>query len=316
MTCTATVVKVMGKIKVVTDSAADVPSELAQRLDITILPCYVIFGSEVYRDGVDLTPREFYDKLATSRILPTTSQPPLGLFVETYQNLLQESEGIVSIHIASTLSGVFNAARVAADALSATPIVVIDSQQLSMGAGWQVIMAAQAAQEGHTLAEVVSLVQAIQPRARAAAMLDSLEHIGRSGRISRVTDLMGTALRVKPLLQIATGEVTIATVRTRGKALRRLAELMAAQGAFKELCVAHADAADAAQEVVERLSTAAQGAFKELCVAHADAADAAQEVVERLSTVHPRERLLICQAGAAVTTHLGLGAVGICGVLA
>jgi DegV family protein with EDD domain len=287
MTCTATVVKVMGKIKVVTDSAADVPSELAQRLDITILPCYVIFGSEVYRDGVDLTPRDFYDKLATSRILPTTSQPPLGLFVETYQNLLRESEGIVSIHVASALSGVFNAARVAADALSTAPIAVIDSQQLSMGAGWQVIMAAQSAQEGHTLAEVVSLVQAIQPRARAAAMLDSLEHIRRSGRISRVTDLMGTALRVKPLLQIATGEVTaIATVRTRGKALRRLAEFMAAQGAFKELCVAHADAADAAQEVVERLST-----------------------------VHPRERLLICQAGAAVTTHLGLGAVGICGVL-
>ncbi len=276
-----------GKIKVVTDSAADVPSELAQRLDITVLPCYIVFGSEVYRDGVDLTPREFYDKLARSPILPTTSQPPLGLFVETYQNLLQESEGIVSIHIASTLSGVFNAARVAADALSSAPIVVIDSQQLSMGAGWQVIMAAQAAQEGHTLAEVVSLIQTIQPRARAAAMLDSLEHVRRSGRISQVTALMGTALRIKPLLQIVTGEVApVATVRTRGKALRRLADLMAAQGAFKELCVAHADAAEAAQEVVERLST-----------------------------VYPRERLLICQVGAAVTTHLGLGAVGICGVL-
>jgi DegV family protein with EDD domain len=287
MACTATVVKVMGKIKVVTDSAADIPSELAQRLDITVLPCYVIFGSEVYRDGVDLTLREFYDKLATSPILPTTSQPPLGLFVETYQDLLQESQGIVSIHVASTLSGIFNAARVAADALSTAPIAVIDSQQLSMGAGWQVIMAAKAVQEGHTLAEVVSLVQANRPRARAAAMLDGLEHVKRSGRINRVIALMGTVLRVKPLLQIVTGEVTAsATVRTRGQALRRLAELMAAQGAFKELCVAHADAADAAQEVVERLST-----------------------------VHPRERLLICQAGAAVTTHLGLGAVGICGVL-
>jgi len=277
----------MGRIKVVTDSAADVPSELAQRLDITVLPCYVIFGSEVYRDGVDLTPREFYDTLATSPILPTTSQPPLGLFVETYQNLLRESEGIVSIHVASTLSGVFNAARVAADTLSVAPIVVIDSQQLSMGGGWQVILAAQAAQEGHNLAEVVSLVQDIGPHARAAAMLDSLEHVRRSGRISRVTALMGTALRVKPLLQIRTGEVTaMATMRTRGKALQRLVELVAAQGAFKELCVVHTDAADAAQEVVERLSP-----------------------------VHPRERLLICQAGAAVTTHLGLGAVGICGVL-
>jgi len=124
-----------GKVKVVTDSAADVPSELVQRLDITVLPCYVIFGSEVYRDGVDLTPREFYDKLATSPILPTTSQPPLGLFVETYQKLLQESEGIVSIHVASALSGVFNAGRVAADALPTAPIAVIDSQQISMGVG-------------------------------------------------------------------------------------------------------------------------------------------------------------------------------------
>jgi len=277
----------MGKIKVVTDSGADVPSELAQRLDVTVLPCYVIFGAKVYRDGVDLTHQEFYDKLAKSPILPTTSQPPLGLFVETYQNLLQKSEGIVSIHIASTLSGVFNAARVAAEALSTAPIAVVDSQQLSMGTGWQVSMAAQAAQEGHTLTEVVSLVQASQPRARAAAMLDSLEHVRRSGRISRVTALMGTALKVKPLLQIVTGEVTpIATVRTRGQALQRLAEFMAAQGAFKELCVVHADAAEAAQQVVEELST-----------------------------VHPRERLLICQAGAAVTTHLGLGAVGVCGVL-
>jgi DegV family protein with EDD domain len=281
------VVKVVGRIKIVTDSAADVPSELAQRLDMTILPCYVIFGSEVYRDGVDLTHREFYDKLAKSPILPTTSQPPLGLFVETYQNLLQESEGIVSIHTASTLSGIFNAARVAADALSMAPIVAIDSQQISMGGGWQAIMAAQAAQEGYTLAEVVSLVQAIRTRARAAAMLNGLEHVRRGGRISRVTALMGTALRVKPLLQIRTGEVTaIATVRTRKKALRRLSELIAAQGAFRELCVVHTDAAEAAQEVVERLST-----------------------------LHPRERLLICQAGAAVTTHLGLGAVGICGVL-
>lgn len=287
MTCAATVAKVMRRIRVITDSAADVPSELAQRLDITVLPCYVIFGSEVYRDGVDLTPREFYDKLATSSIMPTTSQPPLGLFVETYQNLLRESEGIVSIHVASTLSGIFNAARVAAAALSTAPIEVIDSQQLSMGAGWQVIMAAQAAQEGHTLEEIVSLVQTIRPRARAVAMLDSLEHIRRSGRISRVTALMGMALRVKPLLQVVRGEVTaIATVRTREKALRRLAEFVAAQGAFKELCVVHADAAEAAQEIVERLST-----------------------------VHPRERLPVCQAGAAITTHLGLGAVGICGVL-
>lgn len=278
----------MGKVKVVTDSATDVPPELAQRLDITVLPCYVIFGSEVYRDGVDLTPREFYAKLATSPILPTTSQPPLGLFVETYQNLLRESEGIVSIHVASTLSGVFNAARVAADALSIAPIVVVDSQQLSMGAGWQVIMAAQAAQDGHTLAEVVSLVQAIRSRICAAAMLDSLDHVRRSGRISQVTALMGAALRVKPLLQIRAGEVTaITTVRTREKALRRLVEF-----------------------------TAAQGAFQELCVVHADAVEAAQEIVEGLSTVHPKERLLLCQAGAAVTTHLGLGAVGVCGVLA
>jgi DegV family protein with EDD domain len=277
----------VGKIKVVTDSAADVPPKLAQELDITVLPCYVVFGSKVYRDGVDLTPQEFYDKLATSPILPTTSQPPLGLFVETYQNLLQESEGIVSIHIASTLSGVFNAARVAADTLSAAPIAVIDSQQLSMGTGWQVVMAAQAAQEGHSLVKVVSLVRDIRPRARAAVMLDNLEHIKRSGRINQVTALMGTALKVKPLLQIVTGEVTaIATVRTRGKALRRLTEFMAVQSAFKELCVAHADAAEAAQEIVERLST-----------------------------VYPKKRLLLCQAGATVTTHLGLGAVGICGVL-
>jgi len=148
-------------------------------------------------------------------------------------------------------------------------------------------MAAQAAQEGHTLEGVVSLVQAIRPRVRAAAMLDSLEHVRRSGRINRVTALMGTALKVKPLLQIVAGEVeAMATVRTRSKALRRLVEF-----------------------------TAAQGAFKELCVVHADAEEAAQEVVEGLSTVHPRERLPVCQAGAAITTHLGLGAVGVCGVL-
>ncbi len=275
-------------VHVVTDSTADIPPHLIAELDITVLPCIIAFGHEAYRDGIDLTNDEFYEKMATSPILPTTAHPPLGLFLETYERLCRGGDAVFSIHISEQLSGTIRAALMAATALPELPIRVVDSRQLSMGLGWQAIIAARAAQRGFSLDEVCAEVARITDRVRAVAALPSLWHVQRGGRIGRATALLGTTLRMKPLVQVLRGEVLpIANVRTWTKALQRLADHIIAAGPSTELAVLNA-------------GDPASG----------------EALADLLAGYFPGERMLIGKAGAAITTHLGPGAVGICCVLA
>lgn len=278
----------MPSVHVVTDSTADIPAHLAAELGITVLPCIIAFGNEAYRDGLDLNNAEFYAKLATSKALPTTAHPPLGLFLETYAQLCRRGDAVFSIHISAQLSGTMRTAIMAATALPDLPIRVVDSRQLSMGLGWQAIIAARAAQRGCTLDEVCEQVASITQRVRAVAALPSLWHVQRGGRIGKAKALLGTTLRMKPLVQVLHGEVLpIANVRTWSRALKHLAEHIIASGPSMELAVLNA-------------ANPESGAV----------------LVELLADYFPRERMLIGEAGAAITTHLGLGAVGICCVLA
>lgn len=278
----------MPSVHVVTDSTADIPPHPIAELEITVLPCIIAFGHEAYRDGIDLTNREFYEKMAASPVLPTTAHPPLGLFLETYARLCRGGDSVFSIHISERLSGTVRAALMAATSLPNLHIRVVDSRQLSMGLGWQAIIAARAAQRGLGLDEVCDEVAKITARVRAVAALPSLWHVQRGGRIGKATALLGTALRMKPLVQVLHGEVLpIANVRTWNKALQRLADHIIAAGSSEELAVLNADAPESGEALTDLLA----GYF-------------------------PRERMLIGEAGAAITTHLGPGAVGICCVLA
>jgi DegV family protein with EDD domain len=269
----------------VTDSTADIPPQTASALDITVIPDEVIFGESAFRDGVDLTPQRFRELLATSQHFPKTAHPGLGVFLDTYRRLGADGAAIVSIHVGYHLSGMVRAAQAAAAELSSlVRVAVVDSQQLSMAQGWQVIAAAWAARQGASFDEVVALAQRLPPLTHAVAMLDSLEHVWRGGRIGRAAALMGAALRVKPLITVVDGQaVPLANVRTQRRALDRL---------------------------VEHVGT--RTPLLALAVLHVGAPEAAQSLVEQLSALYPQDGILVSETGAAVATHLGPGAVGVC----
>jgi len=196
---------------------------------------------------------------------------------------------VVSIHVAGSLSGTLNAAWAAAQCLS-TPdrVAVVDSGQVSMGLGWAAVEAARMAGIGAGPAEVVQGLQGLQSRLKTAAMIDTLENLYKGGRINHISALFGTALQIKPLLSVERGQVTIwARVRSRARALQALADKVRSWGALAEVAVLHAGAEDLALALVAQL--------KDL-------------FVER----EPR----ILPAGSALTSHLGLGAVGVCALVA
>lgn len=277
----------VSEVKVVTDSASDIPPAIARDLGITVVPCNVHFGERTYRDGVDLTSEEFFAKLASSPVMPTTSQPSVGLFEETYRRLAEETNQIISINLPAKLSATLNSARLAAQSLPEVEIAIVDSTQVCMAQGWLAIIAAQAARRGMGLAEIVALVEDTIPRLRLIAFLDTLEYLRKGGRIGQASALLGTLLKVKPLIQVLDGEaLPLENVRTRQKALRRLVEIVGDLGPLEEVAVMHASAPATAQQLVEMLAP-----------------------------IYPSDRILIGQVGAILGTHAGPGAVGVACVL-
>jgi len=275
------------EVKVVTDSASDFPVTIARDLGITVVPDNVHFGQRTYRDGVDLTREEFFIELAKSPVLPTTSQPAVGVFEEVYRQLGREARQIVSIHLPAKLSAVLNSAHLAAQSLPDLEIVLIDSTQVSMGMGWLVIIAARAARQGKNLAEILALVKDTIPRLRLIAMLDTLEYVQKGGRIGKGAALLGTLLSMKPIVQLLDSELLpVENVRTRRRALQRLAEIVTEMAPLEEAAVVHANAP---------------------ALAH--------ELAEMLAPVHPFGRILIGQVGAILGTHTGPGAVGVACVM-
>lgn len=279
--------RLASEVKVVTDSASDIPVTIARDLGITVVPDNVHFGQRTYRDGVDLTREEFFIELAKSPVLPTTSQPAVGVFEEVYRQLGREARQIVSIHLPAKLSAVLNSAHLAAQSLPDLEIVLIDSTQVSMGMGWLVIIAARAARQGKNLAEILALVKDTIPRLRLIAMLDTLEYVQKGGRIGKGAALLGTLLSMKPIVQLLDSELLpVENVRTRRRALQRLAEIVTEMAPLEEAAVVHANAP----------------AF-------------AHELAEMLAPVHPLDRILIGQVGAILGTHTGPGAVGVACVM-
>jgi DegV family protein with EDD domain len=280
----------MGRVGIATDSTADVPPALAADLGIAVVPCLIYWGKEELLDGVDLGPWAFYDRLSRSPELPTTSQPALNSFVSVYRRLLEEEhcEAVLSIHVAGNLSGTVNAAWAAAQTLpEPSRVAVIDSGQVSMGLGWSVIRAARMARAGATHSELGDAVREMLPRLRGTALIDTLENLYKGGRISQITAAVGTVLQIKPLITIDSGQVQVVDrVRTRSRALQRLEALVRAWGPLAELAVLH---------------TGAQAL--------------AEDLAAKLADLAPDGQLMIGPAGPALTTHLGLGAVGVCALV-
>jgi DegV family protein with EDD domain len=241
-------------IRIVTDSTCDLPAELVRANNITVIPMYINVGSEAFRDGVDISRQEFYQRLPTFKHHPTTAAPSPGLFRQTYEQLAAEgATEILSIHIAVKLSAVVDMAAQAAKETSLIPVTVFDSRQLSMGTGFQVLAAAQAAAEGRSMAEIVSMLEMQITRTRTFAALDTLEFLRRSGRMNFALAFLGSLLHIKPFLKMYNGNPTAERVRTRGKAMNRLIALLQAAAPLEKAAVLHSNAADRAEELKQRV---------------------------------------------------------------
>ncbi|PWI57285.1 DegV family protein [Sulfoacidibacillus thermotolerans] len=207
------------RIAIVTDSTADLSPQEVAEYGITVVPLQIIFGEHAYRDGIDLTAAEFYAKLVNHKVLPTTSQPAVGDFVEAFQKLLESHDAIVGIFISSELSGTVRAAETAREIVSGE-IAIVDSGMTAYALGIQVIEAAKRAQVGATVEEIVSRLQEVRERTSAYFVLDTFEYLRRGGRVGGAAAALGTLLQIKPVLLLRNKRIEVyEKVRTHKKAL-------------------------------------------------------------------------------------------------
>lgn len=276
-------------IKIVTDSTCDLPEDVIKKYDITVIPVYVNLGDHSYRDGIDLDRREFYHQLENGTEVPTTSSPSMETFVQTYTNLsLKGAKSILSIHVSSSLSGLYNIATLAGKSIKQIMVNPFDAGQLSVGTGFIVEKAAMLAQAGSSVNEIVEKIRDIANRTYCFAILDNLNYLKRSGRISQFKNYLGSILQVKPILRFHQGVPSIKMVRTNKAALNNLIGSIKSLGSLERLSVLHIDAPDKAEE----LKQAALDYFPKL--SH-----------EATIDITP-----------AIATHLGPGAVGFAALVA
>lgn len=242
-------------VKIVTDSVSDIPPAVADKLGITVVPLNVVFGQEIYRDGIDLSTEDFYRKLAECRVLPTTSTPPIQAFIELYHKLAEATDEILVLTISRKLSATGEAALKAVESLEKKcRVKVLDSQFAMMGEGLLAIAAARAASEGATLDELVRLVAANIPRVEMRLAFDTLEYLQRGGRIGKARALMGSMLGINPILGIKDGEVfPFGRERSRRKAIEYLYNFVAGFARIEELAVEDATTPEETDAFVARL---------------------------------------------------------------
>lgn len=272
-------------VKIVSDSTCDIARDIAERLNVTLVPAYVLFGEESFRQGIDINPTQFYARLQSSSQLPSTSQPTPRDFAERLEPLVNAGDQVVCITVPQQLSGTYNSAVQAASQFDDGAVTVIDAGTASVGHMLQVIAAAEDAAAPDATAE--SVAAAATARAASSfslAMVDTLEYLQRGGRIGKAQAFMGSILKVKPILKVANGEVLpVDRPRNLRRGLQRLEELVREQG----------------------------GSVSKLAVAYTTDAAPAEEIRNRLSDLVSPENAYISQVGSAIGTHVGPGAVAV-----
>jgi DegV family protein with EDD domain len=246
----------MKHVRIVTDSTSDVPPELAEELHVRVVPCYIHFGTESYLDRLELSRSEFYRRLETEPDLPTTSAPPSGLFAETYQKLLDGASGIISLHPPDQLSALRQSALNGWDLLqSKLPFRAIDSGQITMGLGWMVIQAAQAAARGCDVDEIVAMIDGLRSRVQVYAALDTIKYLQRSGRVGWARGTIGRLLRIRPILEVFQGEVlSLGYSRTHAKTMEALVNHLRGLGKLENIAILHSNAPKLADRFKEMIA--------------------------------------------------------------
>ena len=241
-------------IRIVTDSSCDLPQEIIQEHKITVIPLFINIGDQSYLDGVDLSRQEFYERLPGFRPAPKTAAPSPDVFQKTFEQLASEgATEILAIHVSTKLSAIVDIARTAAKETTCLPVTIFDSRQLSLGTGFQVLAAAQAAAEGHSLNEILSMLEEQIRRTHVFAALDTLEYLKRSGRMNFAISALGTFLQIKPFMKMYNGEPTAERVRTRKGAMKRLVELLKEYGPYEKVALLHSHSLQRAQALLQEV---------------------------------------------------------------
>lgn len=271
----------MANVRIITDSASDLPAEEVARLGIVVVPLTIRFGADEF---TDLSPADFWARCKSSTTLPETAAPSPGAFGAAFEAARDEgAEGVVCITISSELSGTYQSAKAAAEAAAPFPITVIDSRAVTMSEGLLVIEAAEAAQRGSSYADVAALARDTVPRLGLVGVLDTLEHLKKGGRIGSAQALLGSMLAIKPLLTIKDGKVAEeGRARTRAKALDQAAKIAAESAPYARLAVANG------------------------------AADDLDALLAKLQGISTDEPIVVADIGPVVGTHGGPGMVGVC----
>jgi len=274
------------KIALAVDSTANLSQSKIDRYSIHVIPQILIWEKESYKDQVDITNKQFYERLKTAKELPSTSQPSPGEFHEFFKKIAETNESIVGVFVSDELSGTLDSARQAAAMMPDFPIEIVDSRSVSMGLGFIAMETAQAIEEGKSLEDVVKKAVSAIPRAKTVFVVDTLEFLHRGGRIGGAKRLMGTLLSFKPLLYIEGGKVEpLDNVRTKGKAL-----------------------SSAINYVVE--DTAGKGSVR-ASVVHAAAPDEAEMFLKQVEEQLQPVELSISELTPVIGTNTGPGLIGL-----
>ncbi len=246
----------MPPVAIVTDSTATLPANLLRGLNVFSCPLQVIWDGTSYRDGIDIQPLEFYERLKSARNMPTTSQATPGALQQLYASLIEKGFEILSIHISSRLSGTLDSAQQAKAMLPGAPIELVDSLSTSMAMGFASLTAARAAANGATLAECTLLARQALNQSGVLFAVSTLEYLHRGGRIGGAAAFLGTALNLKPILELREGRIeAIERVRTMNKAIDRLLDLFeerVAQRTPVHIATLHANAPEEAAQLLEK----------------------------------------------------------------
>jgi len=271
-------------VRIITDSASDVPEEVADKLGIVVVPLSIRFGADEYVDREQLSAAEFWSKCKGSSTLPETAAPSPGAFQQAFEAAKNDGcEGAVCITISSDLSATYQSAKAAAEAMAPYPVTVIDSRTVTMAEGLLAIDAAEAANGGMNYADVVARARDTVPRLGLVGVLDTLEHLKKGGRIGSAQALLGSMLAIKPLILVTDGKVAEGgRQRTRAKALDSLAKTVSDAAPFERLAVAH-------------------GAAEDL-----------DALLARLEGLSSDEAIIVGDIGPVVGTHGGPGVIGVC----
>lgn len=273
------------KTAIVTDSTAYIPKELRDRLNIHMIPLSVIFGGETYQEEVDITASEFYEEVSIQEKLPTTSQPPVGQFVELFEKLSQDYDAVISIHLSSGISGTYQGAVQADEMVKSIKVYPYDSEISCMIQGFYAIEGAKLAREGKTAEEIVGLLDEMKESVQAYFMVDDLAHLQRGGRLSQAQAIIGSLLQVKPLLHFVDKVIVpFEKIRTKKKALKRV------EGILEE-AVASSEAYQAS-------------------IIHANREEEAIEWKNELQEKYPNVEFNVSYFGPVIGTHLGEGSMG------